>query len=127
MFGTHSRIQLKESWLRSFLAFTLQISRCIKFDLLLFTTTSQQCTTTIKRNSLFHFCSKFQSLVMVFRADDDENPRILQYFLDTRPLWPVHPQANKKDEVQQLKTVVRYNILIELKRQFADLSRHLMS
>lgn len=64
---------------------------------------------------------------MVFRADEDENPRILQYFLDTRPLWPVQPQANKKDEVQQLKTIVRHNISIDSERQLANIPRHLTS
>ncbi|CAL3971150.1 unnamed protein product [Diplocarpon coronariae] len=32
-------------------------------------------------------------------------PRIIQWYLDTRPLWPVPNQSNPRDEVQQLKTI----------------------
>ena len=60
---------------------------------------------------------------MTLNGENSGSPRILQYFLDTRPLWPVHPQSNKKDEVQQLKIVVdipyhelsyRYYLLMNL-------------
>ncbi|KAH7386445.1 hypothetical protein BKA64DRAFT_581331 [Cadophora sp. MPI-SDFR-AT-0126] len=33
-----------------------------------------------------------------------DGPRIVQWFIDTRPLWPVK-KANARDEVQELKTV----------------------
>ncbi|KAI9046808.1 hypothetical protein LZ554_008889 [Drepanopeziza brunnea f. sp. 'monogermtubi'] len=32
-------------------------------------------------------------------------PRIIQWFIDTRPLWPVPKQANPRDEVSHLKTI----------------------
>ncbi|KAK6580456.1 hypothetical protein PZA11_007478 [Diplocarpon coronariae] len=32
-------------------------------------------------------------------------PRIIQWYLDTRPLWPVPNHSNPRDEVQQLKTI----------------------
>ncbi|KAL5324823.1 hypothetical protein ACEPPN_005941 [Leptodophora sp. 'Broadleaf-Isolate-01'] len=38
------------------------------------------------------------------QTDSDSSPRIIQWFLDTRPLWPVPKQAKSKDEVQALKT-----------------------
>ncbi|KAG4441593.1 hypothetical protein IFR05_002928 [Cadophora sp. M221] len=37
-------------------------------------------------------------------AGASNGPRIVQWFIDTRPLWPVK-KANARDEVQQLKTV----------------------
>ncbi|KAJ5040592.1 uncharacterized protein L3040_006244 [Drepanopeziza brunnea f. sp. 'multigermtubi'] len=38
------------------------------------------------------------------KALSESNPKIVQWFVDTRPLWPVQ-QAKPRDEVQQLKTV----------------------
>jgi 4'-phosphopantetheinyl transferase len=36
----------------------------------------------------------------------ESSPRIVQWLLDTRPLWPVPKLASSKDEVARLKTVV---------------------
>ena len=33
------------------------------------------------------------------------SPQIVQWFIDTRPLWPVK-KGNARDEVQELETVV---------------------
>ncbi|KAL2062529.1 hypothetical protein VTL71DRAFT_6795 [Oculimacula yallundae] len=38
-------------------------------------------------------------------ASNTPHPFIVQWFIDTRPLWPVPKQAKSKDEVQALKTV----------------------
>lgn len=38
-------------------------------------------------------------------VDGSDEPRIVQWLIDTRPLWPVK-KAKARDEVQQLKTVV---------------------
>ncbi|KAG4430660.1 hypothetical protein IFR05_013857 [Cadophora sp. M221] len=48
----------------------------------------------------------FPSTMEGFQTDSDSSPRIVQWFLDTRPLWPVPKQAKSQDEVQALKTVV---------------------
>ncbi|RDW77790.1 hypothetical protein BP6252_05843 [Coleophoma cylindrospora] len=37
--------------------------------------------------------------------DGKTEPRIIQWLLDTRPLWPVSRKASPKDEVQELKSV----------------------
>jgi 4'-phosphopantetheinyl transferase len=36
----------------------------------------------------------------------NSGPRIVQWLLDTRPLWPVPPKDRPKDEVQGLKVAV---------------------
>lgn len=36
-------------------------------------------------------------------------PQIVQWFIDTRPLWPVK-KGNARDEVQELKTVVSIHL-----------------
>ncbi|KAG0650152.1 4 -phosphopantetheinyl transferase [Hyphodiscus hymeniophilus] len=36
-------------------------------------------------------------------------PAIIQWLVDTRPLWPVPPQSKPRDEVAQLKTVTTNN------------------
>jgi 4'-phosphopantetheinyl transferase len=44
-------------------------------------------------------------------ADQDEygtgSPTIIQWILDTRPLWPVPKKTSPREEVAELKNVVR--------------------
>lgn len=37
---------------------------------------------------------------------DYKGPQIIQWILDTRPLWPIPTKENRREEVQELKTVV---------------------
>jgi hypothetical protein len=37
---------------------------------------------------------------------DNTTPKIVQWILDTRPLWPVPAKGKRRDEVEELKTVV---------------------
>lgn len=51
---------------------------------------------------------------------DPTRPRLVQWLLDTRPLWPVQ-KASAKDEVQQLKTVVSLLLCLAVLFVYHDL------
>ncbi|KAH6671703.1 hypothetical protein B0J14DRAFT_79236 [Halenospora varia] len=42
---------------------------------------------------------------MTIISDAESRPQIIQWLIDTRPLWPVPKKEKTKDEVQELKTV----------------------
>jgi 4'-phosphopantetheinyl transferase len=43
---------------------------------------------------------------MAHYSMENSGPKIIQWILDTRPLWPVPKKEKTKDEVQELSVVV---------------------